>query len=155
MTLVTPVAEIVAIAEKSGSPGLLARHPTWLRQALGAFCEIQNGAPLSAKLFNKEGIGSPVIRIRNVGINRTDTFFEGEFDPEIVVRGGDLLVGMDGDFRISRWKGPDALLNQRVCRLKIDESQCLSSFVELNLQGYLDAIWQETSSVTVKHLSSR
>ena len=62
---------------------------------------------------------------------------------------------MDGDFRVSRWQGPEALLNQRVCRLTVNQDEFLGELLELILQGYLDAIWRETSSTTVKHLSSK
>lgn len=63
---------------------------------------------------------------------------------------------MDGDFRIARWKGPRSLLNQRVCRLRVVKQQDYDTrFLEYVLPGYLDAIHERTSSVTVKHLSSR
>ena len=97
----------------------------------------------------------PLIRIRDVGNDCTHSFYQGEYDEAYVVRRGDLLVGMDGDFRIARWLGPDALLNQRVCRLVMRVDDYHPRFLELVLQGFLDAINAETSSVTVKHLSSR
>ena len=63
---------------------------------------------------------------------------------------------MDGDFRAARWDGPPALLNQRVCRIEVlDPDQYDASFLRHVLPGYLDAIHARTSSVTVKHLSSR
>ena len=63
---------------------------------------------------------------------------------------------MDGDFRIARWEGGRALLNQRVCRLQVHDSDLYSDrFLEYVLQPYLDEIHKVTSSVTVKHLSSR
>lgn len=62
---------------------------------------------------------------------------------------------MDGDFRADRWRGPRALLNQRVCKLTVSNDSLYSeSFLRWVLPGYLDAIHRETSSVTVKHLSS-
>ena len=63
---------------------------------------------------------------------------------------------MDGDFRIARWTGGRALLNQRVCRLQAhDPDLYCDRFLEYVLQPYLDEIHKVTSSVTVKHLSSR
>ena len=63
---------------------------------------------------------------------------------------------MDGDFRIARWAGERALLNQRVCRLHVcDPDLYCDRFLEYVLQPYLDEIHKVTSSVTVKHLSSR
>ena len=63
---------------------------------------------------------------------------------------------MDGDFRAARWSGEDAVLNQRVCKIVVrDETLYSKDFLSHVLQGYLDAINAHTSSVTVKHLSSR
>ena len=108
MTLVKSPAEIVDEAECSGVPGLLAREASWPRRPLGDFCSVQNGAPFKSNLFNKDGEGTPLIRIRDVGKNSTSTYFSGDFDDGFLVQPGDLLVGMDGDFRVSRWQGPEA-----------------------------------------------
>jgi type I restriction enzyme S subunit len=97
----------------------------------------------------------PLIRIRDVGQDKTDTYYSGEFEDDHVVRQGSILVGMDGDFRVAVWNGPEALLNQRVCRLDVVSSLLRPRLLVLLLQPYLDAIWEETSAVTVKHLSSR
>jgi type I restriction enzyme, S subunit len=82
--------------------------------------------------------------------------FNGEFDERYIVSAGDIVVGMDGDFRVARWTGEPALLNQRVCKITLrDESFYDPRFLLHVLPGYLDAINARTSSVTVKHLSSR
>jgi type I restriction enzyme S subunit len=72
-----------------------------------------------------------------------------------VLADGDLLVGMDGDFNCGRWRGGPALLNQRVCKISVDESVYEPRLLDALLPVYLSAINAETSSVTVKHLSSR
>ena len=97
----------------------------------------------------------PLIRIRDVNRASTENLYSGPYDEEFVVRKGDLLVGMDGDFRRAFWKGNDALLNQRVCRIIPRTALYETAFLHLVLQPYLNAINEETSSVTVKHLSSR
>lgn len=61
---------------------------------------------------------------------------------------------MDGDFNINKWKSGDALLNQRVCLLKIDaSSHVLENYVYYYLPIALKYINDNTPSVTVKHLS--
>jgi type I restriction enzyme S subunit len=62
---------------------------------------------------------------------------------------------MDGDFKIAPWRGPPALLNQRVCRLSVANHHYAKGLLAPVLQGYLDAINAKTPSITVKHLSSR
>jgi len=151
---VTP-SEIVSEAERSGSPGLLGRAPHWDRVMLGDVARVVNGAAFSSRLFNGVGRGLPLIRIRDVDADNSSTWYEGPFEHIHEVNRDDVLVGMDGDFRAARWRGPRGLLNQRVCRLDVNEDLYDSRFLLLVLQGYLDAIWKHTSSVTVKHLSSR
>lgn len=97
----------------------------------------------------------PLVRIRDVGKDATDTFYSGEFDARYVVEAGDFLVGMDGDFNCARWRGPKSLLNQRVCKISVDDTKYLPRLLDYVLPGYLRAINRATSSITVKHLSSR
>lgn len=141
---------------ESSKNGLLAKHPSWGRIRVGEFAEIRNGFAFRSKLFNTKGNGVPIVRIRDVGAAASETFYDGDFDDDYWVEPGDLLIGMDGDFRMARWRGPRSLLNQRVCRVRVvDQDQYDDRFLEHVLQGYLDAIHERTSSVTVKHLSSR
>lgn len=97
-----------------------------------------------------------MIRIRDVARGRTDTRFSGEVPEGYWIKAGDLLIGMDGDFVCSRWRGPDALLNQRVCRVTPEKgAPVLLDFLAYALPAYLQLINDHTPSVTVKHLSSR
>ena len=59
----------------------------------------------------------PLIRIRDISKTDTEAYFEGNYDSSYLVRNGDYLVGMDGDFNLRRWVGKDGLLNQRVMRI--------------------------------------
>jgi type I restriction enzyme S subunit len=155
MSLVKSPKDIVEEAEASGSAGLLSRHPSWGRVEIGKVATIQNGAPFASTSFNTDRSGFPIIRIRDVGKNEISTWFDGDYSDDFIVRHGDLLIGMDGDFRSSRWSGEPALLNQRVCRLIVRDSRIGQAFIEFALPAYLDAIAAETSSITVKHLSSK
>lgn len=155
MSLTITPAEIVAKAEASGAPDLLAKAEHWDRVPLGEVATVVNGAAFPSAGFNLDGRGMPLVRIRDVGAKSSTTWFEGPWEKKHLVKHDDILIGMDGDFRVARWEGDDALLNQRVCRIDVDEDHYLASFLALVLQGYLDAIWAETSSITVKHLSSR
>ena len=150
MALGKSPADIVA----SGDYPLLEISPRWERVRLGEIATVQNGAPFSSEYFT-HGEGMPLIRIRDVRRDSTENFYSGPYEDEFVVRKGDILIGMDGDFHAAIWKGPDGLLNQRVCRLTLTTKLYFREFLFLALQPYLNAINAETSSVTVKHLSSR
>ncbi len=151
MTLRVHPDEIVAAAPG----GLLAAHSSWERVRLGEVATVLNGFAFKSELFSKTD-GVPLLRIRDVGKEATDVRFAGGFNAEYLVRAGDQVIGMDGDFRTARWAGTDALLNQRVCKVAVrDSSQYDGNFLLYVLPGYLSAINQRTSAITVKHLSSR
>lgn len=141
------------IVEKDEYP-LLRVCADWKRVSLCDVAAVQNGFPFKSSLFSATD-GFPLIRIRDVGRGETAHFYTGEYDATFIVRRDDILVGMDGDFRAARWRGPDALLNQRVSRITIQTQNYDEKFLLLCLQPYLDAVNAETSSVTVKHLSSK
>ena len=144
-----------AIVGYSESP-LLRTAQWWERCRLRDVAEVTNGAAFKSAHFNTERDGLPLIRIRDVGQSEASTFYSGDYETRHLVEPGDLLIGMDGDFRIARWNGTQSLLNQRVCRLRVEDPDCYSDkFLEHVVQPYLDEIHKVTSAVTVKHLSSR
>jgi type I restriction enzyme S subunit len=150
MALTVSVDEIVS----GSSNPLLLGHPSWKRVRLGDVASIQNGGAFESSLFSKSE-GAPLIRIRDIASATTETRYRGEFDPCYLVQPGDLLIGMDGDFNCARWQGEPGLLNQRVCRVRIHSADYEERFLDYVLPSFLKAINNATSSVTVKHLSSR
>jgi type I restriction enzyme S subunit len=155
MTLVLKPKEIYAKRLSLGRLGAIGIADDWKTAPLGDLIELLNGAPFDSNLFNRDGIGKPLIRIRDVGKDDTETWFSGEFDEKYLISSGDVLVGLDGDFRVAEWHGAQALLNQRVCKLVPKQGLLDKRFMLYHLAGWLDAIWEETSATTVKHLSSK
>jgi restriction endonuclease S subunit len=113
--------------------------------------KIQSGFAFDSKLFN-EDIGFPLIRIRDIKTNSTKTKYTGDFKDEYIVRNGDLIIGMDGEFNCVIWKGNDAILNQRVCRIT-EYNNCLKEYIYKMLYKPLKEIENDTIAVTVKHIS--
>jgi type I restriction enzyme S subunit len=97
----------------------------------------------------------PLIRIRDIGSEVTQCHFEGEFRSDFVVQKGDWLIGMDGNFNVRRWGGPDALLNQRVTRLIFLDERIEQRFVAWALQKQVFALMGTKSYTTVDHLSTK
>ncbi|MCC7301289.1 MAG: restriction endonuclease subunit S [Bacteroidia bacterium] len=62
---------------------------------------------------------------------------------------------MDGEFECHEWKGENALLNQRVCKLQDFEKYIYPKFLFYGINKYLKAIEEVTAYTTVKHISSR
>jgi type I restriction enzyme S subunit len=151
MTLGTPPADLVA----SSDDPLVQCPSGWPRVALGAVATVLNGFAFQSEHFSREG-GTPLIRIRDVGASTTAATFVGPFDERYLIKAGTIVVGMDGDFNLARWAGAPALLNQRVCAISVtDPARYHEPFLFHVLPGYLRLINRHTSSVTVKHLSSR
>ncbi|QDL39328.1 restriction endonuclease subunit S [Rhodoferax sediminis] len=127
----------------------------WKKSKLGELLDVQNGFAFDSDLFSESG-GAPLIRIRDLkNGSATVVRYNGTYDQRFVVRSGDLLVGMDGEFRCYTWRGDKALLNQRVCRL-IDFSEDIDpEFVGFGINSHLKQIEDATPYVTVKHLSAK
>lgn len=100
----------------------------WQKAKLPEIATIRYGYPFNAKKFNTEGLGTPIIRIRNIPDSTTADFTSESVDSKYIVRRGDILVGMDGEFHINSWADKNAYLVQRVCT--IDPS-------DENIRGYL------------------
>jgi type I restriction enzyme S subunit len=127
----------------------------WQTRMLGDLLEVQNGYAFDSKWFDPSQ-GMPLIRIRDLkGGTETETRFSGDYEKRYVVKSGDLLIGMDGEFGCYEWKGSPALLNQRVCRLENFTSKLVPRFLFYGINSYLKAIEDITGYATVKHLSSK
>lgn len=150
MSFVEDLSELVA----ANAAGVLSVAPHWQRGALGSVASVINGFAFPSKHF-KASKGFPLVRIRDVVDGQSDTLYDGPIPDGYWVNDGDLLVGMDGDFNCALWRGGKALLNQRVCKIVPDETRLRKQFLLYVLPGYLKLINDYTSSVTVKHLSSR
>jgi type I restriction enzyme, S subunit len=114
--------------------------------------KLVNGFPFDSTRFN-DSVGMPMIRIRDLLRGRTETLFDGEVPSSVLVRDGDLLVGMDGDFNAVVWSGGTSALNQRLCLLHPRNSidrRYLAYVVPMPLMAINDV----TYFTTVKHLSS-
>ena len=78
----------------------------WEVKYLHEVAEIKYGFPFKSKLFTQESKeNTPVIRIWDIINGFTMTFTSEEADEDYLVKNGDILVGMDGDFHMSRWSG--------------------------------------------------
>ena len=117
--------------------------------------KVVSGFPFNSDLFTYDEDDSylPLIRIRDITNLTTEVRYKGKYPEESVVNNGDVLIGMDGDFNISLWKGEKGLLNQRVCRL-VETDRLDKKYAYYMLGFPLKCINDVTYSTTVKHLST-
>jgi type I restriction enzyme S subunit len=119
---------------------------------LGNSISVLSGFPFPSAQFT-EGIGKPLIRIRDLVGSRTETNFVGDFAPAFLIGYDDVLIGMDGDFNVVRWKGPEALLNQRVCKVSPASDELDERFLFWWLKPHIQIVHRRTPQTTVRHLS--
>jgi type I restriction enzyme S subunit len=124
----------------------------WDTARVREHADLVNGYPFESELFTTNG-GMPLVRIRDIHNNMTEVCYAGEPVPEAMIDNGDILVGMDGDFNVSRWRGGRAFLNQRVCCVR-PKSTVDGRYLSYLLPTPLKLINEFTYSTTVKHLSS-
>lgn len=121
---------------------------------LPELCEIQYGYAFDSACFTENNTYLPLVRIRDVKRGYSETFYSGNYPSDYVIDSGSLLVGMDGEFNIARWKGGHALLNQRVCKITAKED-VNEEYIRFALSKALKKIENRTAFVTVKHLSAK
>lgn len=127
-----------------------------MNRKLTDVCDILYGYPFDASKFSSSAKdGMPLIRIRDVKNGYTETFFKGAYPAEYIIRKGDYLVGMDGEFNIAPWLSEDALLNQRVCKIQSNSPEVSTEYLYRFLKKELKRIEDDTPYATVKHLSAK
>jgi type I restriction enzyme S subunit len=128
----------------------------WEVKALTEEMDVQYGFPFSTKSFNEDSIGSPVVRIRNILDNSITMHSTEEANKKYLIKKGDLLVGMDGNFHLNFWAKDGCYLNQRCVRIRSRQGSSVSHFQALfQIEPYIKAREKNVSRTTVGHLSAK
>jgi len=131
-----------------------AKPSNWIKADIYSIANIIYGAPFASKRFNTEGLGKPIIRIRDLK-EQTFATYTTEIHPKgHLIQPGDIVVGMDGEFRPYIWGNSEAWLNQRVC---IFESKLPSdkAFMLYTIKPLLNVIEQTQVATTVIHIGKK
>lgn len=84
----------------------------WKEEKLIDIANVQYGFAFDSSLFNSQGKGKQIIRIRNIPSGITDDYTTQEADEQYIVSNGDIVVGMDGEFHINSWCGKTAYASE-------------------------------------------
>ena len=115
---------------------------------------IQYGFPFSTDFFNENKIGVPVIRIRDIKDNQISNFStEEKIDSKYIIKKGEILIGMDGNFHINYWANDNCYLNQRV--VKIQGIELSNIYLKEQIEPYIKTREKSISRTTVGHLSDK
>ncbi|XXX75945.1 restriction endonuclease subunit S [Sorangium sp. So ce134] len=126
----------------------------WTALNLFEVAVVTYGFPFKSKLFSADPVGTPVIRIRDLVPGETSTFTTEDVEEKHRVRDGDVLVGMDGNFHMSKWSGGPAALNQRVVMFQ-PKAPVSRYFIFLALQEPIKHLESTITGTTVAHLSDK
>ena len=130
--------------------GQIPEH--WTVSRVSELTSLMNGYPFDSQYFVRTD-GVPLIRIRDLYGTETEVNYIGPVVENVWIEPGDVIIGMDGDFNVARWRGRRGLLNQRMCCLRMRQDTDLR-FIAYLLPIPLKVINELTYSTTVKHLSS-
>lgn len=130
------------------------RPSNWNDTNIYAIANIIYGAPFASKLFNTDGLGKPIIRIRDLKEQAFVTFTTEEHPKGHLIQPGDIVVGMDGEFRPYIWGNEPAWLNQRVCIFENNRPQG-KAFVLYTIKPLLNKIEQTQVATTVIHIGKK
>jgi type I restriction enzyme, S subunit len=97
-----------------------------MMKKIGEVCELVSGYAFKSSEFKLDSQkGLPIIRIQNVGNPNSDfVYWESSYDEKFLVNEEDILLSLSGSVKVDIWKGPKALLNQRI--VKIIPKSCVN-----------------------------
>ncbi|SEJ49739.1 type I restriction enzyme, S subunit [Arthrobacter sp. yr096] len=115
--------------------------------------DVDFGEPFKGSDFSDPGTGRPLIRIRDLKTFTSQVWTTENRSREILIQPGEVVVGMDAEFRPTTWLGEPGLLNQRVCRARGKSAG--PAFVRETLRAPLRRIESSKSATTVIHLNKK
>ena len=128
--------------------------PDWKKTDIYSIANIIYGAPFASKLFNTDGDGLPIIRIRDLKEQAFVTYTTEQHPKGHLIKPGDIVVGMDGEFRPYIWGNTQAWLNQRVC-IFVNKRPKGKAFVFFTIKPLLYQIEQTQVATTVIHIGKK
>ena len=129
--------------------GLVPRG--WRVGSVYEIATVTYGAPFASSKFNNDRLGKGLIRIRDLKDESPGVFTEEIHPKGYLVRPGDIVVGMDGEFRAYVWGGEPSWLNQRLCVFQ-PTPQVPRVFVRFSVMPLLAAVEASETATTVIHL---
>ena len=127
---------------------------SWTVGSIYDVADVRYGAPFKSALFNADRVGRPLVRIRDLRNEEPGVWTPEEHPKGYLIQPGDVIVGMDGEFRAYLWGGDEAWLNQRVCAFHPREPHG-SVFVRNVISPLLARVESTVTATTVIHLGKK
>jgi len=131
----------------------------WVKTCLGDVCHFINGRAFKVTEWSDSGL--PIIRIQNLNNAQAKyNYFLGPVDERHRVSSGDLLFAWSGtpgtSFGAHVWRGENAVLNQHIFKVIIDETVVMPEFMELVIKHNLSSIIDKAQGgVGLRHITRK
>ena len=128
----------------------------WRWDSIFNICDVVYGFPFDSSLFTNMSTSIPVIRIRDITNNTTNTYTTERVQEKYLILNGDILIGMDGNFQVTIWNGSKAYLNQRIVRIRTKSDMYIPALQIVNaIKIPLARLQSSIEGTTVAHLSDK
>ena len=127
----------------------------WEVESIYKLISVIYGAPFKSSMFIPAGEGMPVIRIRDLKTGTTQNWTTEDHPKKKLIKTGDVVVGMDAEFRATIWPGENGYLNQRLFLARPKEGSVNNFFVQHSLAPQLEFEENTQVGTTVSHLGKK
>ena len=127
----------------------------WKVEKLFDVAKIIYGYPFNSDEFSDDNSLNPVVRIRDILDNHTDTYTSESCDEKYWINPNEMLIGMDGIFHMTLWTGERALQNQRTVRVTSKIKNLSNYYLYFSLYPQIKALEQMIVGTTVAHLGDK
>lgn len=127
----------------------------WKVEKLFDVAKIIYGYPFNSDEFCDDSTLNPVVRIRDILDNHTDTYTSESCDEKYWINPNEMLIGMDGIFHMTLWTGERALQNQRTVRVSSKIKNLINYYLYFSLYPQIKALEQMIVGTTVAHLGDK
>lgn len=127
----------------------------WKVEKLFDVAKIIYGYPFNSDEFCDDSSLNPVVRIRDILDNYTNTYTSETCDEKYWINPNEMLIGMDGIFHMSLWTGKRTLQNQRTVRVTSKVKNLSNYYLYFSLYPQIKALEQMIVGTTVAHLGDK
>ena len=127
----------------------------WKVEKLFDVAKIIYGYPFNSDEFCDDNSLNPVVRIRDILDNHTNTYTSESCDEKYWINPNEMLIGMDGIFHMTLWTGERALQNQRTVRVTSKVKNLSNYYLYFSLYPQIKALEQMIVGTTVAHLGDK
>ena len=107
-------------------------------------------------MFCSDSSLNPIVRIRDILEESTDTCSSETADEKYLIQKNDILIGMDGIFHMTIWSNASMWQNQRIVRVRCLNKSLMSAYqIMFSIYAPIKSLESSIEGTTVAHLSDK